>query len=93
MQKIQGLIGGTDRVLIKKFQFSLRTGNFLVLIEAEGVAKSRRDVEDLRYVLADAGYEVTPKEIKTSLRDPNYPTELRLEMSIPATKSKEKPKA
>ena len=93
MQKIQGLIGGTDRVLIKKFQFSLRTGNFLVLVEAEGVAKSRRDVEDLRYVLADAGYEVTPKEIKTSLRDPNYPTELRLEMSIPATKSKEKPKA
>jgi len=90
MQKIQALMGGTDRVLIKKFKFSLRNGNYVALIEAEGLAKSRRDIEDLSKVLDDAGYEVAPKEIKASLRDPNYNMELRLEMSIPANQVKAK---
>lgn len=90
MQKIQSLMGGTDRVLIKKFKFSTRTGSYVALIEAEGLAKSRRDIEDLSKMLDDAGYEVAPKEIKTSLRDPKYNMELRLEMSIPASQGKAK---
>lgn len=90
MQKIQSLMGSTDRVLIKNFTFSTRTGNYVALIEAEGVAKSRRDIEDLSKVLDDAGYEVAPKEIKASLRDPKYGMELHLEMSIPASSANSK---
>lgn len=90
MQKIQQLMGGTERVFIKKFNFHLRSGNYVAAVDAEGYAKSRRDIEDLMRVLTEAGYEVAPTEITQSLRDPNYNMELRLEVSIPTPK-KEKP--
>lgn len=93
MQKFQSLIGGTDRVLIRKFTFSTRTGNYVAAIEAEGYAKSRRDIEDLMEVLDDAGYEVAPKEAVPSLRDPNYKMELSLEVNIPVSRGDDKKKA
>lgn len=88
MQKIRTLMGGTDRVLIRKFKFSTRSGKYLGAIDAEGYAKSRRDVEDLMQVLAEAGYEVTPREMPQNMRDPAYPMELRLEVSIPDPSAK-----
>ena len=90
LQKFQSLIGGTERVLIRKFKFSTRTGKYLATIEAEGYAKSRRDIEDLMEVLDDAGYEVAPKEAVPSLRDPKYKMELSLEVNIPASSAKKK---
>ena len=92
MRKIRELMGGTDRVLIRKLKFTLRSGDYIGAIDAEGYAKSRRDIEDLMQVLAEAGYEVTPKPITQSLRDPNYNMELRLEVSIPTTRSDESKK-
>lgn len=92
MQKIQGLMGSTERVFIKKFNFTLKSGNYVGAVDAEGYAKSRRDIEDLMRVLTEAGYDVAPTEITQSLRDPNYNMELRLEVSIPTPK-KEKPNA
>lgn len=88
MQKIRTLMGGTDRVLIRKLKFSTRSGKYLGAIDAEGYARSRRDVEDLMQVLAEAGYEVTPKEMPQNMRDPAYPMELRLEVSIPDPSAK-----
>ena len=90
MQKLQGLMGGTDRVFIKKFNFHLMSGDYIAAFDAEGYAKSRRDIEDLMRVLTEAGYEVKPTEITQSLKDPNYNMELRLEVNIP-TPPKEKP--
>ena len=92
MQKIQGLMGSTERVFIKKFNFTLKSGNYVGAVDAEGYAKSRLDIEDLMRVLTEAGYDVAPTEITQSLRDPNYNMELRLEVSIPTPK-KEKPNA
>ncbi|APZ96676.1 type IV pilus biogenesis protein PilM [Fuerstiella marisgermanici] len=86
MQKLKDLMGGTDRVYIKQFKFGVRKGDYVASIEAEGFAKSRRDIEDLQRVLTEAGYEVAPSEITPSLRDPNYAMELNLEVSIPETK-------
>lgn len=82
MQRVHGLMGGTDRVLVKKFVFNLRKGDFLASVDAEGFAKSRRDVEDLMKVMSKDGYEILPGDINPSLRDPSYPIELRIEGSI-----------
>lgn len=93
MQKFQSLMGGTDRVLIRKFKFSTRTGKYLGAIEADGYAKTRRDIEDLMEVLDDAGYEVVPKPAVPSSRDPNYKMELTLEVNIPVSAGDKKKKA
>lgn len=83
MERVQGLMGGTDRVLLKKFNFNLRKGDYLAAVDAEGFAKSRRDVEDLQKVMVEDGYVVQPGDIEPSLRDPAYGVELRIESSIP----------
>ena len=83
MQRAQELMGGTDRILVKRFQFGLRKGDYLASIDAEGFAKSRRDVEDLMKVMVEDGYEIRPGDITPSLRDPAYAMELRIEGSIP----------
>jgi hypothetical protein len=81
-------MGDTERVYIKQFKFGLRKGDYLAAIDAEGFAKSRRDIEDLQRVLREAGYEVAPTEITPSLRDPKYAMELKLEVSIPEPSKK-----
>ncbi len=88
LKKIQELMGDTERVYIKQFKFGLRKGDYLAAIDAEGFAKSRRDIEDLQRVLREAGYEVAPTEITPSLRDPKYAMELKLEVSIPEPSKK-----
>ncbi|MEQ9411383.1 MAG: pilus assembly protein PilM [Fuerstiella sp.] len=93
LQKIQQLMGSTDRVYIKRFKFGIRTGNYIGTIGAEGYAKSRRDIEDLQRTLTEAGYEVAPTEITQSLRDPKYAMELKLEVSIPVPKDEPKQKS
>ena len=83
LKKIQEIMGSTERVFIREFKFSLRKGDYVASFDAEGYAKSSRDVEDLMRVLTDAGYEVAANPIQQNPRDPNYPTELILEVSIP----------
>ncbi|MEO2013607.1 MAG: hypothetical protein ABGZ53_04480, partial [Fuerstiella sp.] len=86
LKKIQEIMGSTERVFIRQFKFSLRKGDYIATFDAEGYAKSPRDVEDLMRVLTDAGYEVAATPIQQNPRDPNYPTELILEVSIPTSK-------
>ncbi|MDG1894555.1 MAG: pilus assembly protein PilM [Fuerstiella sp.] len=86
LKKIQEIMGSTERVFIREFKFSLRKGDYVASFDAEGYAKSSRDVEDLMRVLTDAGYEVAATPIQQNPRDPNYPTELILEVSIPTPK-------
>lgn len=88
MERVQNLMGGTDRLLVKKFQFNLRKGDYLASLDAEGFAKSRRDVEDLAKVMVDDGYEIRPGDIIPSLRDPAYQMELRIEGNIPEGRDK-----
>lgn len=83
MERVQNLMGGTDRVLVKKFVFNLRKGDYLASLDAQGFAKSRPDVEDLMKVMVEDGYEIRPGEITPSLRDPAYQMELRIEGNIP----------
>ncbi|MEZ6122677.1 MAG: pilus assembly protein PilM [Planctomycetaceae bacterium] len=87
LQKLKELMGGTDRVFIQSLKFGVRSGKYIAAIEAQGFAKSRRDIDDLMQVLSDAGYEVAPTEINQSLRDPAYKMELRLEVSIPVVQA------
>ena len=86
LKKLQEIMGSTERVFIREFKFSLRKGDYIASFDAEGYAKSSRDVEDLMRVLTDAGYEVAATPIQQNPRDPNYPTELILEVSIPTPK-------
>lgn len=88
MERVQNLMGGTDRVLVKKFQFNLRKGDYLASLDAEGFAKSRRDVEDLMKVMVEDGYEIRPGDITPSLRDPAYQMELRIEGNLPEGRDK-----
>ena len=86
LKKLQEIMGSTERVFIRQFKFSLRKGDYIASFDAEGYAKSSRDVEDLMRVLTDAGYVVAANPIQPNPRDPNYPTELILEVSIPTPK-------
>ena len=88
MERVQNLMGGTDRILVKKFQFSLRKGDYLASLDAEGFAKSRRDVEDLMKVMVEDGYEIRPGDFPPSLRDPAYKMELRIEGNLPEGRDK-----
>ena len=85
IEHVRELMGGTDRVLIRKFSFGTRSGSYLGTIDAEGYAKTRIDIEDLMKMLADKGYEVSPTEMVASMRDPNYKMALKLEVSIPTS--------
>lgn len=86
LTKIQGIMENTERLYIKQFKFSVRSGDYVGAIDASGYAKSRFDVEELMRLLTEAGYEVTPTAITQSLRDPKYSTELVLEINIPERK-------
>ena len=86
LTKIQGIMENTERLYIKQFKFSVRSGDYIGAIDASGYAKSRFDVEELMRLLTEAGYEVTPTAITQSLRDPKYSTELVLEINIPERK-------
>lgn len=88
MQRIRDLMEGTDRVLVKKFQFNIRKGDYLASIDVDGIAKSRRDVEDLRKVMVEDGYEISPGDIVPSLRDPAYQMELNVDGNIPEDRDK-----
>ena len=89
IKKINELTGGTDRVLVKSLNCSVRQGNDIGSIRIDGNAKSRRDVEELMRAFDEAGYAVSPIEISDSSRDPSYETEMSLELNIPVPDSTE----
>lgn len=83
INQVKELMVDTDRVYIKNFNSKVSTGDSLGTIVLRGLAKKRGDVEDLGQILTDAGFEVEPKEIPSSMQDPKYPVELNLEVRIP----------
>lgn len=88
MERVQNLMGGTERVLLKKFNFNVRKGDYLAAVDAEGYAKSRRDVEDLQKMMVKAGYVVNPGNIEPSQTHSGYAVQLRIESSIPVSQPK-----
>lgn len=90
MMKVREIMGSTERVFIKdvKFQHS-DSRTHVGTISANGLAKSRRDIEDLERRLREAGYDVTPNEMQQSLRDPDYSMEVELDVRIPVPKPAE----
>lgn len=84
MVQLRQIMGSTERVFIKdvKFQHS-DSKTHVGSVSANGLAKSRRDIEDLERRLREAGFDVTPNEMQQSLRDPDYSMEVELEVRIP----------
>ena len=88
MQKLRQLMGSTERVFIKEINFkqSGASKDYVATVEANGLAKSRRDIEDLQDTLREAGYEVKPNEITPGQRDEDYNYEVKLDLRILAPK-------
>lgn len=94
MAKLRKLMGSTENVFIKDLTFrQSQSKEYVATIDANGLAKSRRAIEDLERTLGEAGYEVKPNEITQSLRDPDYSMEVKLEVKIPAPTAEQQKKA
>jgi hypothetical protein len=71
-------------LIIKRFQFNVKDREGIagtILIEAK--AKSAADVESLARRLVEAGYAVDPFKPSASVRDPSFPTEITLQLTMP----------
>lgn len=88
MKKLRELMGSTERVFIKelKFKQSGASKDYVATVEADGLAKSRRDIEDLERTLRKAGYEVKPNTITQSFTDEDYSMAVKLDVRILAPK-------
>ncbi|MCR9197515.1 MAG: pilus assembly protein PilM [Planctomycetaceae bacterium] len=94
MVKIREIMGSTERVFIKDVKFQhLDSKTHVGSISANGLAKSRRDIEDLERRLREAGFDVTPNEMQQSLRDPDYSMEVELDVRIPVPEESSAAKA
>jgi hypothetical protein len=84
ISQLQQQLPGTDRLIIKRFQFNVKDREGIagtILIEAK--AKSAADVESLARRLVEAGYAVDPFKPSASVRDPSFPTEITLQLTMP----------
>lgn len=94
MVRLRKLMGSTENVFIKDLTFrQSQSKEYVATIDANGLAKSRRAIEDFERTLGEAGYEVKPNEMTQSLRDPDYTMEVKLEVKIPTPKTQEPKKA
>jgi hypothetical protein len=84
MSDMNGILPGTDRVYLRDYRFRSLTGDVVAQVQANGCAKSRRDVEALYQGLAKRNYDVRPHEISETSDDPDYPVQFELDVTIPA---------
>lgn len=89
MRRIRELMGSTERVIVRRFDFGSRSANHAGTVRIEGFAKSRDDVERLMRILREANYDVSQWSIERTSRDADYPTELTLDLSIPIPSSED----
>lgn len=79
----QAHLPGTDRLYFTSLRFSPETRDAVAHIRGSGLARQRRDVEDLYQNLADAGYRVRPQTIVPGARrDPDYPFAFELDVDV-----------
>jgi Tfp pilus assembly protein PilN len=84
---------GTDRVYLKDLHFDPAMRDTLGRIRGVGYAKDRYDVQRLNQALAAKGYVVEPKTDSDSPRDPQYPRQFELQLTIPRPKPQAPPAA
>jgi hypothetical protein len=90
LQKIRELLPGTDRLIVRGFQFAVREGTAGTgTIRMDGKARTADDIELLARKFVEAGYLVDPFKPQTSPRDPEYPVEVTLQLTIPLNSSSE----
>ena len=86
MVKIREIMVSTENLLIQNVNFKSIQGlhtNNRGNVTADCYARSRGDVQEFTRRLRDAGYDVKAPVYQTGSRDPNYSTEVQLDMNIP----------
>lgn len=83
MDRLQQLLPGTDRMIVRNFQFGSKQVGGLGTIRLDGTAKTRDDVENLARKLTDAGYLVTPYNPEDARISGTYPVAITLQLTIP----------
>jgi hypothetical protein len=83
ISRFQAHLPGTDRLYFTSLRFSPESRDAVAHIRGSGLARQRRDVEDLYQRLADAGYRVRPQTIVPGARrDPDYPFAFELDVDV-----------
>ena len=83
MNNIRELMGGTERLLIRRFTFSVSRGTSRGTINAECLGRERRDIEEFQRRLKLGGYDVIARSIEPGGRDSDYAMQVPLEIQIP----------
>lgn len=83
---LDSALPGTDRAYLKDLHFDPAMRETLGRVRAVGYAKDRYDVQHINEMLAAKGYLVAPKPNFESNRDPLYPRQFELELTIPRPK-------
>lgn len=82
---------GTDRIYVSNFRFSPLTGSAAGHVYATGLARTRRDVEQVYQRLSLRNYGVQAHAINRTSKDPDYPYSFQLDLTIASSSADEKP--
>ncbi len=82
MNRIREIMNGTDRLIVRQFNFSSGHGKNRGTITADCYARDRTDVQEFYRRLEKAGYDVVPKGIEVGSRDPDYSTQFSLVLNL-----------
>ncbi len=76
-------LNGTERYYVTRLVIDQSSGRTRATVQANGVAKDRRDVESLYAALMKGDrYEVQPKEMLRNSQDADYPVRFELEAEL-----------
>jgi Tfp pilus assembly PilM family ATPase len=76
------MLPGTDRILLEQLRFNSLVGEEIAQIQADGLARTREDVESLYQRLADKKYRVRTHGIQSTDQDQDYPVRFMLDLGI-----------
>ena len=83
LERMARIMPDTERIYLHKLRFEPGYGEVRGRISANGLAKLRGDIHELERAFDEAGYQVSPQQIRSRTRDASYPLELNLELEIP----------
>lgn len=82
IQRLNQILPGTGRIYLVEYRFRPSSGKTAGRIQADGFARSRRDVEQLYQDLAERNYRVQPHEISRTSDDADYPFRFQLDVDL-----------
>jgi Tfp pilus assembly protein PilN len=84
---LDSILPGTSQIYLTELSLAPGARDTIGQINGKGFARTESDVRSLQESLASAGYLVKASPTRESLKDPEYPKQFDLDLTIPVPKS------